>query len=71
LAKLHNNRGAGAKPTKRDEIVEHLRAEVEAGRATLDECDDNPSKWAKTYSYHHKTFKDAVVVLLKERDGLH
>ena len=71
LAKLHNNRGAGAKPTKRDEIVEHLRAEIEAERATLDEYSDKSSKWAKNYGYHHKTFKDAVVVLLKERYGLH
>jgi hypothetical protein len=69
LAKLHNNRGAGAKPTKRDEIVERLRAEIEAGKTTLAECHDNPSKWAKIYGYHHKTFKDAVVVLLKSETG--
>lgn len=71
LAKLHNNRGAGAKPVRRDKIVRHLRAEIATGNTTLAECDDNPSKWAKIYGYHHKTFKDAVVVILKERDKLH
>ena len=66
LTKLHNNRGAGAKPTKRDEIVEHLRAEIEAERATLDEYSDKPSKWAKIYNYHHETFAAAIAVLMKK-----
>ena len=66
LAKLHNNRGAGTKPKKRDEIVEHLRAEIEAGRATLDEYSDKPSKGAKIHNYHHKTFAAAIAVLMKE-----
>ena len=66
LAKLHNNRGAGAKPKKRDEIMEHLRAEIEAGRATLDEYSGKPSKWAKIYNYHHETFAAAIAVLMKE-----
>ena len=66
LVKLHNNRGAGAKPKKRDEIMEHLRAEIEAGRATLDEYSGKPSKWAKIHNYHHETFAAAIAVLMKE-----
>ena len=63
-------RGAGRKAKKRAEIIQCLRAEIEARHVTLDQLRENPGKWAKVYGYHHEAFAAAVAALLKERNGL-